>query len=140
MNQTEREETTRAVEQFLNESLERILLSNPVNPQQLSRARLRPLLIKGELRFQVEEQAGKQAFHRNLDAEEAAAYVTDRLDGQFRQAEMTSALGSGLILVSKKGKVTVKVKGRRKTQAAPARITPMSHNGAVDKVPLAPEI
>ena len=34
MNQTEREETTRAVEQFLNESLERILLSNPVNPQQ----------------------------------------------------------------------------------------------------------
>lgn len=32
MNQTEREETTRAVEQFLNESLERILLSNPVNP------------------------------------------------------------------------------------------------------------
>lgn len=128
MNQTEREETTRAVEQFLNESLERILLSNPVNPQQLSRARLRPLLIKGELRFQVEEQAGKQAFHRNLDAEEAAAYVTDRLDGQFRQAEMTSALGSGLILVSKKGKVTVKVKGRRKTQAAPARITPMSHN------------
>ena len=53
MNQTEREETTRAVEQFLNESLERILLSNPVNPQQLSRARLRPLLIKGELRFQV---------------------------------------------------------------------------------------
>lgn len=128
MNQTEREETTRAVEQFLNESLERILLSNPVNPQQLSRARLRPLLIKGELRFQVEEQAGKQAFHRNLDAEEAAAYVTDRLDGQFRQAEMTSALGSGLILVSKKGKVTVKVKGRGKTQAAPARITPMSHN------------
>ena len=128
MNQTEREETTRAVEQFLNESLERILLSNPVNPQQLSRARLRPLLIKGELRFQVEEQAGKQAFHRNLDAKEAAAYVTDRLDGQFRQAEMTSALGSGLILVSKKGKVTVKVKGRGKTQAAPARITPMSHN------------
>ena len=128
MNQTEREETTRAVEQFLNESLERILLSNPVNPQQLSRARLRPLLIKGELRFQVEEQAGKQAFHRNLDAEEAAAYVTDRLDGQFRQAEMTSALGSGLIMASKKGKVTVKVKGRGKTQAAPARITPMSHN------------
>lgn len=80
------------------------------------------------MRFQVEEQAGKQAFHRNLDAKEAAAYVTDRLDGQFRQAEMTSALGSGLILVSKKGKVTVKVKGRGKTQAAPARITPMSHN------------
>ena len=79
MNQTEREETTRAVEQFLNES---------------------------------------------LDAKEAAAYVTDRLDGQFRQAEIASALGSGLILVSKKGKVTVKVRGRGKAQAAPARITP----------------
>lgn len=129
MNQTEREETTRAVEQFLNESLERILLSNPVNPQQLSRARLRPLLIKGELRFQVEEQAGKQAFHRNLDAKEAAAYVTDRLDGQFRQAEMTSALGSGLILVSKKGKVTVKVKGRGKPRPRPRGSPPCPITG-----------
>ncbi len=128
MNQTEREETTRAVEQFLNESLERILLSNPVNPDQLSRARLRPLLIKGELRFQVEEQAGKQAFHRNLDAVQAAAYVADHMDGQFRQAEITSALGTGLILVSKKGRVTVKVKRRGGALAAPARITPMSHN------------
>ena len=54
--------------------------------------------------------------------------MTDRLDGQFRQAEIASALGSGLILVSKKGKVTVKVRGRGKAQAAPARITPMSHN------------
>ncbi len=128
MNQTEREETTRAVEQFLNESLERILLSNPVNSDQLSRARLRPLLIKGELRFQVEEQAGKQAFHRNLDAVQAAAYVADHMDGQFRQAEITSALGTGLILVSKKGRVTVKVKRRGGALAAPARITPMSHN------------
>lgn len=128
MNQTEREETARAAQQFLNESLERILFSNPVNPELLSRARLRPLLIKGELRFQVEEQAGKQAFHRNLNAQEAAAYVVERMDGQFRQAEIASALGSGVILVSKKGKVTVKVKRRRGAESAPARITPMSHN------------
>ena len=106
MNQTEREEAAGAVGQFLNESLERILLSNPVNPETLSRAKLRPLLIKDELRFQVEEQQGKQAFHRNLDRDQALQYVLERMDGQFRQAEIASALGTGLILVSKKGKVT----------------------------------
>lgn len=128
MNQTEREETTRAVEQFLNESLERILLSNPVNPQQLSRARLRPLLIKGELRFQVE--GGGHLRLPELSVQ-AIRHISCRLFGvQIAVKRLFSRLllGSGLILVSKKGKVTVKVKGRGKTQAAPARITPMSHN------------
>lgn len=130
MNQTEREEAAGAVGQFLNESLERILLSNPVNPETLSRAKMRPLLIKDELRFQVEEQQGKQAFHRNLDRDQALRYVLERMDGQFRQAEIASALGTGLILVSKKGKVTVKVKRRAAGTAAsaPSRMVPMSHN------------
>lgn len=110
MNQEECKEIGQALELFLNESLERILLSNPVDRDVISKSRLRPLMMKGELVFQAEEQVGKQAFHRNMDREEAAVYVKEMLAGSFKQAEIVSGLGTAMILVSKKGKVTVKVK------------------------------
>ena len=116
MNQEECKEIKQALDLFLNESLERILMSNPTDSGKISRSRIRPLLMKGRLVFQAEEQAGKQAFHRNL----AADYVTGLLDGSFRQAEIASGLGNALILVSRKGKVTVKVK----QSPRPARILP----------------
>lgn len=118
MNQEECKEIKQALDLFLNESLERILMSNPTDSGKISRSRIRPLLMKGRLVFQAEEQAGKQAFHRNLDRDEAADYVTGLLDGSFRQAEIASGLGKDLILVSRKGKVTVKVKQNPR----PARI------------------
>ena len=118
MNQEECKEIKQALDLFLNESLERILMSNPTDSGKISRSRIRPLLMKGRLVFQAEEQAGKQAFHRNLDRDEAADYVTGLLDGSFRQAEIASGLGNALILVSRKGKVTVKVK----QSPRPARI------------------
>ena len=118
MNQEECKEIKQALDLFLNESLERILMSNPTDSGKISRSRIRPLLMKGRLVFQAEEQAGKQAFHRNLDRDEAADYVTGLLDGSFRQAEIASGLGKALILVSRKGNVTVKVKQNPR----PARI------------------
>ena len=120
MNQEECKEIKQALDLFLNESLERILMSNPTDSGKISRSRIRPLLMKGRLVFQAEEQAGKQAFHRNLDRDEAADYVTGLLGGSFRQAEIASGLGKALILVSRKGKVTVKVKQNPR----PARILP----------------
>lgn len=110
MSPQEREELKTVLELFLNESLERILISNPTDVQAMSKSRLRPLLMKGILAFQAEEQVGKQAFHRNMNREEAVNYITGLLEGQFRQGEILSELGTALILVSKKGKITVKVK------------------------------
>ena len=133
MNQEECKEIKQALDLFLNESLERILMSNPTDSGKISRSRIRPLLMKGRLVFQAEEQAGKQAFHRNLDRDEAADYVTGLLEGSFRQAEITSGLGKALILVSKKGKVTVKVKRypesvRIQPAGEPGSPGPLSHN------------
>lgn len=110
MNHQDREELKRMLEWFLNESLERILLSHPVDRGAMSKSRLRPLLIKGALAFQAEEQKGKQAFHRNMSREEAVAYVMALLDGSFKQGEIVSSLGRAVILVSKKGKITMKIK------------------------------
>ena len=94
----------------LDKDLERILLTNPVDASIFSKTKIRPLLLKGELIFQAEEQRGKQAFHKNLNIDEAILYVENCLAHDFRQGEITSAKGKGTVLVSKKGKMTVKFK------------------------------
>ena len=135
MDQEESRELGQALDLFLDEALERILFSNPVDRERIARSRLRPLLMKGSLVFQAEEQVGRQAFHRNMSKEETVSYITELLDGSFRQAEIVSGRGTGLILVSRKGKVTVKVKQKAHSGGAgdqPARIQSasglMSHN------------
>lgn len=117
MDQNERKKLEEGLELFLDEGLERLLLSHPTEPSGCSRSRIRPLLLKGELVFQAEEQIGKQAFHRNLTKEEAVAYVCQMLNKNFRQAEMSGIHGTGVVLVSKKGKITVKI--RRNGQRLP---------------------
>lgn len=92
MNQEECKEIKQALELFLNESLERILMSNPTDSGKISRSRIRPLFMKGRLVFQAEEQAGKQAFHRNLDKDEAADYVTGLWKGHSARRRLHPAL------------------------------------------------
>ena len=48
MNQEECKEIKQALDLFLNESLERILMSNPTDSGKISRSRIRPLLMKGQ--------------------------------------------------------------------------------------------
>lgn len=143
MNQEERKALGRALDMFLNDSLERILLNHSCDEQTMQKSGLRPLIVKGKLLFQAEEQVGKQAFHRNMDKEQAAEYVTGLLEGQFRQAEITSELGTALVLVSKKGRITVKVKHRAqpvsleqemggpKADDKPARIRAVARNSTI---------
>lgn len=48
MNQEECKEIKQALELFLNESLERVLMSNPADSGKISRSRIRPLLHEGQ--------------------------------------------------------------------------------------------
>lgn len=118
MDQNECKKLEESLELFLDEGLERLLLSHPTEPSGCSRSRIRPLLLKGELVFQAEEQIGKQAFHRNLTKQEAVVYVCRMLKKNFRQAEMSGIHGTGVVLVSKKGKITVKIRKNERTEAA----------------------
>ena len=121
MNEEERGRLGQALDYFLNESLEQIVLSNPRNGAGAEKIRLRPVKMKGKTVFQAEEQRGPQAFHRNMGKEEAAAYVAECLSGSFGQAQIQSNLGRGQVLVSKKGKVTVKIKRLQASIQAPSR-------------------
>ena len=127
MEERDRRALKEVLGEFLNERLERLILSSPAEKNGLQKVKIHPLLLRGELAFQAEEQRGAQAFHRNMDRDGAAAYVIEMLNGIMRQMELSSASGSVHALVSKKGKVTVKTK-RKIAAAVPAAPALQPHN------------
>ena len=120
-----REEVKKIFEDFLDDSLLRIILSNPAfkdgaGPCKALKVRVRPVMLKGGMVFQAEELTEKQAFHRNLTREEGVSYLLGLMESGFKQAEVESSRGQARVLVGKKGTVTIKVKkNQQKIVAAP---------------------
>ena len=95
MEQSQREQIKEAASRFLGDNLERVILSNPLHPEQMSKVKIRPVLLKEELCFQAEEQVGAQAFHRNLNRGEAA--------GPFRSESSRPTTGRNDIFWRREG-------------------------------------
>lgn len=110
MEQIEKTKLTEVLKEYVDELLVRIIISNPVEKQGMSKVKIRPLKQKELLLFQAEELIGNQAFHKNLSNEEFTDYAADLLDGAFRQLELESAKGQVRILISKKGIPDIKIK------------------------------
>lgn len=104
------EQLRQELEFFFNEQMQQAVFSNSNDKEAVQKAKLRPLLLRGELVFQMEEFKGKQVFHQNLSRDEALSHATRLLEQNFRQLELTSPLGTLHVLVSKKGTMTVKAK------------------------------
>ena len=65
------EELKNMLDYFINERLDRVILSNPRVKGEVVKAVIRPVALKGNVMYQAEEFTEKQAFHRNLSAGEA---------------------------------------------------------------------
>lgn len=91
-------------------SLHRILISGKKSQEGPSKIRIRPVQLKGELYFQCQETRGTKEFHKNLKKEELIEQIMGWMAQDFKQLQLESANGMGTVLVSKKGKVTVKWK------------------------------
>lgn len=100
----------------LNKDFLSAVLSNSRDKDAAEKVKVRPLMKKGELIFQLEAFRNNQAFHENLDASLAAERLCALMDN-FRQMQMETAKESFSILVSKKGKMTVKKKVRSGVKA-----------------------
>ena len=120
------EELKILLQQILNKDLQQIILSNSRHPEQVQKAKIRPVLIRGELVFQETAYRGTQVFHENFTAEQ----MTDRIclapAEQFRQGEFTAKSLQATALVSKKGKLTLKVKNN--TSPEQEDLQALSHN------------
>ncbi|MDE7036515.1 MAG: SAM-dependent methyltransferase, partial [Lachnospiraceae bacterium] len=88
------------------------VLSNPRDKDKITKVRVRPLLKKEQLVFQIETFCNNQAFHRNAPSGEACEILLGYLEN-MRQMQLTTTRYLYTVLVSKKGKVTVKKKARQ---------------------------
>lgn len=102
------------LEEQLNENLAQIIISNPRRLALAQKVKVRPVLLKDVLNFQVTEYRGKQVFHENLEKEAAISYLTEQMENFFGQMVLESATKTVNVLVSKKGTVTIKQKQQKK--------------------------
>ncbi len=70
-NITIMDELTRLLQENLNKEFVSAVLSAPRDKNGVSKVKVRPLLKRGELIFQLESFRSNQAFHENLNMDEA---------------------------------------------------------------------
>ena len=112
------------LEEQLSEELSQIIISNPRRAALAQKIKIRPVLLKDELNFQITEYKGKQVFHDNLKKEDASEYITNQMENFFGQMVLESSTKTVNMLVSKKGTVTIKQKAQ-KNEMKPKEL---SHN------------
>lgn len=101
----------------LNETLIRVILSNPSSKDGVIKICARPILKNKSLLFQIEEYTKTQVFHKNLTAGDASSYLTGKLSSDtssqtasFKNALVETKSFTANVLVSKKGTITIKKK------------------------------
>ena len=117
------DEILRLLTEILNIDFIRGIISNPRDKTGIIKIKVRPLEKKGKLLFQIESFTKTQAFHENLTVEDACRKIAGYME-QFGQMQFETVREEGTVLVSRKGKVTVR-RRRRQKEAQPAD---RSHN------------
>jgi len=117
------DELRKLLQENLNIEFISAVLSNPRQKEEASKIKVRPLLKKEQLVFQLEIFRNNQAFHKNADPGEACQLLLGYMEN-MRQMQMETKKYAYTVLVSKKGKVTVK---RKAAKGTPASVD-LSHN------------
>lgn len=120
------EQLKNAFLQSINEQLLLVIISNPRKKDGVTKIKIRPLLMKGNICYQEESFMNNQAFHKNITEEELISNIDDYAKN-FKQIEIKSAKNDYICLVSKKLKVNVKVKKNMTTDES-VNMDSFSHN------------
>ena len=97
-------------DELINENMILAVLSGCRRKDAPSRVRIRPVEVKGEILYQASVPEGAKMFHRNYRREELVGFLKESLDGTYSQLQVQGRQADGGVLVSKKGKHTVKIK------------------------------
>ena len=131
------EEIKKLLKEVLNREFIRAVISSPKEKegtavllecgtepvQGILKIKVRPLEKRGELMFQLEAFTKTQAFHRNLNPEAAGEILAVVME-RFGQMQLETVSQDCTVLISKKGKVTI----RRKQKKFRAKAADLSHN------------
>lgn len=101
----------------------RAVISNPRTKDGVIKIKVRPFEKNGKFWYQFESFTKTQAFHENLMSDEARKKILSYMN-EFRQMQLETREEECTVLVSKKGKSTVK----RKHRKVRAKAVDLSHD------------
>ena len=116
-------ELSELLQENLNIEFISATLSNPKKKDDVQKVKVRPVLKKEVLYFQFESFRNNQAFHENLSADEACEKMLEDMEN-MKQMQLVTADAEFSVLISKKGKVTIK----KKQKKAKMRPLDLNHN------------
>lgn len=110
------EQIIKIIKEYFNIDLLYAVLSNKRNKSgsRLDKIKIRPVLLKQNLYFQVTYYENDQVFHKNLKQFEVETEILPVLENDFKQMQVEHKKAMITILISKKGQVTVKKKRKDK--------------------------
>lgn len=112
--------------ELLNEKLYQMVLSNPCKKDGITKVKVRPVMMKQELWFQETRYQGTQVFHQNLTSIDMMERIEQYMKEDFRQLLVEHMEGKLHVLVSKKGRTTLKYQANQKQENMVQPV--MTHN------------
>lgn len=103
------DELRKLLQENLNIDFISATLSNPRDKDAIQKVKVRPILKKDTLLFQLESFQNNQAFHENMEVEKACEKLLEHMEN-MKQMQLDTQGCSYSVLISKKGKVTIKSK------------------------------
>ncbi len=108
-----------------------LTVSNPRKASEIRKITVRPVLLKGELKFQAASYSRTQVFHRNQSKEEIMDMMAEVLPA-YRQLLLRTEQEEISALINKKGKASINRHPLAEASAAPAGEKPapvrLAHN------------
>ena len=113
------------LETYVNTQMIRIIISGPRKKEGPSKIQIRPLSLKGEIKFQETQTVGQKELHKNYEQNEIIQRMLEWMEHSFKQLQLEGQDIDATVLISKKGKATIKIKKSR----TPKEFVPMlAHN------------
>ncbi len=106
-----------------SDRLRQVILSNSKDRERISKVKIRPVLLKEGIVFQETAYIGTKVFHENFLAEAIIKRTLTYMEDTFKQAEIETADFKAVVLVSKKGKITVKKHAQKADTPLKAELT-----------------
>ena len=98
------------LDKTLDRGLYQIIISNPRKRGEVSKIKIRPILIKGEYMLQETTYQGKKVFHKNYEAQEIITKIENYLSTDFKQCEIEHTNMRAVIFSNRKGELSIKTK------------------------------
>ncbi len=98
------------LEEQINENLIQGVLSGNKKGNGPSKIKIRPVKLKSGIYYQASATEGTKVLHRNYDRQQLIEYLEIEITERFSQFQAQGRMLDGVVLVSKKGRMTIKEK------------------------------